>query len=82
MPLVGAVIVSLLVYIIYLIWQGGWEYILFYAVYAASVIFVSVCLTLIYPKEETHYHHWFIFLLINTFCSHSNLLVTMVGAYT
>ena len=43
---------------------------------------VSSTLTLIYPKEETHFHHWQQFYLMNLFCGHPNLIVTMAGGYT
>ena len=82
MPSLGLLIGGLLIYFVNLIWQAGFEYIVFYALYAASIVFVNTYLIILYPKNETHIHHWYIFMLLNTFCSHPNILVTMVGAWS
>ena len=81
-PAVGVFVLALILYTIDLIWLAGWEYILFYALYALAIICVSVYFTVLFPAEETHFHHWFLFMIINTFCSHPNFLVTMAGAYS
>ena len=81
-PMIGIFVIGLIFYFIDLIWQAGWEYIMFYFLYAVSIICVSVYLTMLYPAEETHFHHWWMFMLINTFCSHPNFLVTVAGAYS
>jgi hypothetical protein len=66
-------------YLTTLFYVSGLYYVIFYATYFVLLIgFILVLSGYVYESSETHFHHWFISLLILTFLSHHNPIISAI----
>jgi hypothetical protein len=59
------------------LYVSGLYYLIFYAIYFVILIGLILLLSVyIYDSSETHLHHWFIALLVISFLSHHNPVIS------
>jgi len=71
----GVAILILLIYIFYLYYLSGWYILVAYALWAIFLIASITTMSLIFGNG-THFHHYFVALLIMSFCGHHNFVTS------